>query len=136
MQQKNEIQSLGSEIMNILNDNHLPINDFVLEIHFSTPVFSNISIEWQHYSEIQSNFSLQQINFLQLNNQIYSLLKTYNFELTLYGLIIGIPHQIFDAYIENFPEELTSIDVISKTGTQDNTISYYYALQRRKKIGT
>jgi hypothetical protein len=135
MEEKYDIQSLGSGIINILEDNHLPSDDFNLEVRFSTATFNKISVRWTHYSEMKSDVPLQKINFTFLDDQIYALLKMYNFEITTYGLIIGIPYKIFDAYIEKFPEELSSPDVISKTGTQKGTISFYYALQRRIKLG-
>jgi len=58
----------------------------------------------------------------------------YNFETTNYGLIIGLPYKIFDAYIEKFPEELTNPDAISKIGSKNGVISYYYAFLRRKTL--
>ena len=130
-----DIQFFGMGIRKILENFHIPSDDFHLEIKLSTQTFDCIRITWQHFLYMEGNTIIPKVDFLLLDDHIYSLLESNNYKINKYGVIIGIPYPSFDIYIKNFPEELSRPDCVSKMGNNKG-ISWYYELQRRKLIGT
>jgi hypothetical protein len=130
MNEKYDIQSLGLEISKILRKYQLPTNDFHLEFHLKSDSFNRISISWQLYSkENELNPVFPRIDFDLVDEELFKLLTKFGYLISNYGLIIGMPENNFDTYIENYPEELSSVDVVQKIGN-NNGIDYYYVIQK------